>query len=136
MDSERSKKICTQRDKRNSNCFNGGRSRGCSSLSANEIREAIRTAEAAACAAARSAKEAEAAACNAERFVKGADQAVCAAQKAAQEAAQCAKAAEAAKDRMIYMLEQMNGGNCEPEPLCHHEPDCRPEPDCDCDYRY
>lgn len=111
------------------NCFNGGRSRSsCNSISANEIREAIRTAEAAACAAARSAKEAEAAACNAERIVRNADSSVCAAKEAAREAAECARAAEAAKDRMLYMLEQMNGND-----NCHSDSH---EPDCGCDYRY
>ena len=97
------------------NCFNGGRSRSsCNSISANEIREAIRTAEAAAC--------------NAERIVRNADSSVCAAKEAAREAAECARAAEAAKDRMLYMLEQMNGND-----NCHSDSH---EPDCGCDYRY
>lgn len=106
------------------NCFNGGRSRGCNSLNMNEIREAIRTAEAAACAAAQSAREAEAAACNAERIARNAEKAACEAREAAQQAAACARAAEAAKDRMIYMLEQHNDG-CDSDPIS----------DCGCNHR-
>ncbi len=123
------------------NCFSCGRQNGCSALSANEVREAVRTAEAAAQAAARAAKEAEATACRANEIVKNADSAVCAAEAAAKNACQCAAAAEAAKERICYMLEQFNrssnGNGCADD--CghnHHDYGCEREVDCGCDYRY
>lgn len=92
------------------NCFNQAVSRGCNSYSGNEMREALRTAEAAACSAAQAAKEAEASACNAEQIAKNVDAAACNARRAAREAANCARAAAAAAERIKYMVEQQNNG--------------------------
>ena len=122
------------------NCFHGGRTGSCAALSASEVREAVRTAEAAACAAEAAAREAEEAACKAAKIVKSADNAICAAEAAAQKACQCAKAAEAAKDRIAYMLEQMNGScgqSCHPSACgCAAEADNGPSDGCGCEYRY
>ena len=83
----------------------------CGVLSENEIREAIRTAQAAACNAAQAAREAEKATNDAEKLANAAQTAVAQAENAAQNAGQCALAAEAAKDRIALMLDQANGGN-------------------------
>lgn len=88
------------------NCFNQAISRGCNSHSGNEMREALRTAEAAVCSAAQFAKEAEASACNAEQIAKNAETVACNARRSAREAANCARAAEAAAERIRYMLNQ------------------------------
>lgn len=91
------------------NCFSGGQSRTCNTFGGNEIREALRTAQASACSAAQAAKEANEAACCAEQIAKSANEAACNARRAAREAANCAKAAQAAAERVRYMAEQQNG---------------------------